>query len=436
MSVELTTLLIFACLFFFLALGLPVAFAMGGTAVLFAVLASPRSLPLTSMAIFSTAWQDVLITIPMFIFMGNLVRYSGIASAAYDMGYKLLGGIKGGLAMATILICTVFAAITGITPPATIAMGLIAIPSMLKYKYDKKIAIGAVGAGGALGALIPPSVPFILYGIIAQESIGRLFLGGIMPGLLLATLYISYVGIRCKLNPKLGPSIPPEEKVSRGERIKSVTAIWPFLVLIFLVLGVIWLGIATPVEASYFGAAGALLINGIYRRLTWQVLRDSLSTTVKLAAMGIWILVGANLFINIFSALGCQELITSLVMSMPGGKWGILITMMVSILILGCVMDEWAIITLCTPLYVPIILALGFSKLWFGIIFIVNIQIAYLSPPFGFVLFWLRGIVPPGVTMMDIYRSTLPFVILQLIGLSLVIIFPQIGLWLPSTMIK
>lgn len=436
MSVELITILMFVCLFGSLFLGLPVALGLGGTAVLFALLMTPRTLLAAPSAFFYTPWQAVLVTVPMFIFMGNLVRYSGIADAAYDMAYKLIGGLGGGLAMGTVVICTFFAAITGITPPATITMGLIAIPSMLKYKYHKTIAIGSVGAGGALGALIPPSVPFIFYGVIAKESIGALFMGGVMPGLLLSTLYLTYIGIRCKLQPHMGPPIPPEERVSWRERIASVTAIWPFLVLIFLVLGVIWMGVATPKEAACFGAGGALLINAIYRRLTWQVLKDSLATTVKLTAMGVWILIGANLFVNVFSALGCQDLVTSTVLAMPGGKWGILAMMMVVILILGCVMDDWAIIMLVTPLYVPIITALGFSKLWFGIIFIVNIQIAYLSPPFGFVLFWLKGIVPKDITMGDIYRSIFPFTILQLIGLTLCIVFPQIGLWLPSTMIK
>ena len=257
-----------------------------------------------------------------------------------------------------------------------------------------------------------------------------------MPGLLLSSLYLTYIGIRCKLQPSMGPPVPPEERPPWGERIKSVYAIWPFLVLIFIVLGVIWLGVATPTEAACFGAAGALIINAIYRRLSWQVLKDSLVTTVQLSAMGVWILIGANLFVNVFSALGCQDLITSSVLAMPGGRWGILAMMMVIILILGCVMDDWAIIVLCTPLYVPIITALGFSKLWFGIIFIVNIQIAYLSPPFGFVLFWLKGIVPPGVTMGDIYRSIWPYTVMQLIGLTLVIVFPKIGMWLPGTMIK
>jgi len=436
LSVELITVLMFICVFGSLFAGLPVAFGFVGTAVLFALLMTPRTLIAAPTTFFSTAWQPVIMAVPMFIFMGSLIRYSGIADRAYDMAYKLIGGLGGGLAMGTVVICTLFAAITGITPPATIAMGLVAIPSMLKYKYHKTIAIGSVGAGGALGALIPPSIPFILYALLARESVGALFMGGIMPGLLLSTLYVTYIGVRCKLQPRMGPPIPPEEKVSWGERIKSMYAIWPFLVLILLVLGTIWLGVATPTEASCFGAGGALLLNIIYRRLTWQVFKDSLTTTATLTVMGLWIFFGATLFINVFSALGCQKLVTSLVLGMPGGKWAILATMMVSILILGTMMDDWAIIIFTTPLYIPIITALGFSKLWYGILLVVNIQIAYLSPPFGFVLFWLKSITPPDVTMADIYRSTLPFVILQIIGLTLIIVFPQIGLWLPSMMIK
>ena len=436
MSVELTAALMFLCFFGLLLLGLPVALGFLAAATLFALLMTPRTLIILPAAFFSATWQPVLMTLPMFIFMGSLVRYSGIAEHGYDMGYKWVGGLGGGLAMATVMVCTLFAAISGVTAPATITMGMIAIPSMLKHKYDKRIAIGSVGAGGALGTLIPPSIPFILYGVLAQESIGQLFMGGVMPGLLLATLYIIYIGIRCKLQPHMGPPIPPEEKVSWGEKIKSMNAIWPFLALIILVLGTIWLGVATPTEASCFGAGGALIINAIYRRLSRQVLKDSLVTAVKLTLMSMWILFGATYFISVFSTLGCQDLVTSVAMAMPGGKWSVIAVMMLSILLFGMVMDEWAIITLCTPLYVPIIMALGFSKLWFGIIFIVNIQVAYLTPPFGFVLFWLRSILPENVTMVDVYRSVWPFTILQLIGLILVIVFPQISLWLPSMMIK
>lgn len=436
LNVGLVALLMFASLFIVLFMGLPVALGLGGIAILFALLFTPRTLLAAPSAFFYTPWQFVLVTVPLFLFMGNLIRYSGIAEDAYDAAYKLVGRLPGGLAMGTVVTCTLFAAITGITPPATIAMGQIAYPSMIKYKYHKKIAIGSIGAGGALGALIPPSVPAIFYGLLAKESIGALFMGGIIPGLLLATLYVLYIGIRCRLQPEMGPPIPPEESFTLKEKIAAVIKIWPFILLIFAVLGVIWFGIATPQEAAAFGAVAALVINLIYRRLTWQILKDSLATTVKLTAMGFWILIGANLFVNVFSALGCQSLLTSTVLAMPGGEMGILLTMMAIVLLFGMFMDDWAIITVLTPLYVPILTQLGISKLWFGILFIVNIQMAYLTPPFGFVLFWLKSIMPKGVSMGDIYRSVFPFILLQLVGLILVLMFPQLATWLPSMMEK
>lgn len=436
LSVELITVLMFVCLFGSLFMGLPVALGLGGTAVLFAMLFDPRSLLAAPMAFFYTPWQHILVTVPMFLFMGNLIRYSGIAEAAYDAAYKLIGHLPGGLAMGTVKVCTIFAAITGITPPATITMAQIAYPSMMKYRYHRGIAIGAIGAGGALGALIPPSVPFIFYGLLAGESVGALFLGGILPGLLLAALYILYIGIRCKIQPGMGPPIPKDESFTLKEKITAVLSIWPFLVLIFIVLGVIWLGIATPPEAAVFGASGALLINLIYRRLTWAILKESLDVTVKLTGMGLWILIGANLFVNVFNALGCQKIVTAAVIGLPGGELGVILMMMLVIMFLGMVMDDWAIIMLITPLYVPILIEMGISTLWFGVLFIVNIQIAYLSPPFGFVLFWLKGVLPKDVTMGDIYRSVFPFIIMQIIGLGLIIAFPQIALWLPSMLMK
>ena len=428
--------LMFVCMFFLLALGVPVAFCLGATGVIFALTMTTRSLPLVAEAFFGTPYITIILTLPMFVFMGSLIRYAGIADAIYDMGYRLFGGLSGGLAMGTCVVCTFFAAITGIIPPATITMGMIAIPSMLKYKYHKNIAIGSVAAGGALADLIPPSGGLIFYAILAKESVGSLFMGGVIPGLMLSTFYMIYIATRCKLQPHMGPPIPLEERAPWGEKIRSVIAIWPFLFLIFLVLGIIYLGVATPPEAACFGAAGALLINVIYHKLTWQVLKDALATTVDLSVMGLWILIGAYLFVHIFSALGCQSILTASVLAMPGGRWGVIAMMMVTVLVLGCVMDDWAIITLLTPLYVPIITVLGFSKLWFGIILIMNIQMAFLTPPFGWVLFCLKGVVPKGVTMGDIYRSVVPFVALQLFGLIIVMVFPQIAMWLPGTMMK
>ena len=432
MSIEIITLLYFLCLFFVLFLGLPVALGLGGIAVIFAAIFEPRSLLAIPAAFYYTPWNNVLVTVPLFLFMGSLIRFSGIAEAAYDAVYKIIGHVPGGLAMGTVKVCTIFAAITGITPPATITMGQIAYPSMIKYRYSKDIAIGSIGAGGALGALIPPSVPFIFYGLLAKVSIGGLFLGGILPGLMLATFYIIYIGIRCRLQPHMGPAVPDDEKFSRKEKLHSLVSIWPFLLLIFLVLGAIWGGIATPSEAAAFGATGAFIINLIYGKLTWEVLKASLTTTVKLSGMGLWILIASNIYLNIFNSMGSQELVTSLVLGMPGGEIGILAMMMFIILLLGMVMDDWAIIMLCTPLFIPIVDALGIDKLWFGVLFIVNIQIAYLTPPFGFVLFWLKSVMPPDVTMGDVYRSVGPFIVLQVIGLLLVFLFPPIATWLPE----
>lgn len=433
MSLELITALYFIVLFAVLFMGLPVAFGLGGTAVLFALIFEPRALLAVPSAFFSTPWNYILVTVPLFLFMGTLIRYSGIAEAAYDAVYKLIGHIHGGLAMGTVQVCTIFAAVTGITPPATITMGQIAYPSMMKYGYDRSIAIGSIGAGGALGALIPPSVPFIFYGLLAKVSIGSLFLAGVLPGLMLATFYMIYIGIRCRMQPHLGPALPPDTRFTTREKAQAVVKIWPFALLIAIVLGVIWGGIATPAEAAAFGAAGAFLINLLYGRLTWPVLRDSLVTTLMLTGMGLWILIGASVYLNIFNTLGSQDLLTELVLSMPGGTNGILIMMMVIILVLGMFMDDWAIIMLCTPLFIPIIDQLGVDKLWFGALFIVNIQIAYLTPPFGFVLFWLKGVLPRDVTMGDIYKSVGPFVLLQLLGLTLIFFFPAIAVWLPRT---
>ncbi len=432
MSLELITLLYFGCLFSGLFLGLPVAFGLGGTAVIFALILEPRSLGVVSSAFYSTPWNSVLVTVPLFLFMGNLIRYSGIADAAYDAVYKLIGHIAGGLAIGTVQVCTIFAAVTGITPPATITMGQIAYPSMMRYKYDRRIAIGSIAAGGALGALIPPSVPFIFYGLLANASIGKLFLAGIIPGLMLALFYSIYIGVRCAIQPHIGPALPADTRFTPREKVRAVLNIWPFVVLIGIVLGVIWGGVATPTEAAMFGATGAMVINIVYRKMTWWILKESLASTAKLAGMGLWILIGATIYVNVFNALGMQELITSAVMSMPGGTTGILLTMMFIILILGMVMDDWAIIMLCTPLFIPIVDALDVDKIWFGVLFIVNIQVAYLTPPFGFVLFWIKSILPSDVNMGNVYQSVWPFVLLQLLGLGLIFLFPQIALWLPD----
>ena len=258
MSTVVLAILMFVVLFIFLFLGLPVALGLGGTAVLFAIFIEPRVLMSAPSQFFSTPWQHIIVTVPLFIFMGNIIRFSGIAEKAYDAAYKIIGHLPGGLAAGTVQVCMIFAAITGITPPATITMGQIAYPSMMKYNYSNKIAIGSIASGGALGALIPPSIPFIFYGVLANESIGALFLGGVVPGIMLAVMYSIYIVTRCKISPEMGPAIPKDERFSLGEKLLAVFSIWPFIILIILVLGVIWTGVATPSEAAAVGAAGII----------------------------------------------------------------------------------------------------------------------------------------------------------------------------------
>jgi len=433
MSIEIITLLIFGTLFLLLALGVPVAFALGAVGVGFTIfLWGAPSLFNMAIVIFKNMSSAVLLAIPLFLLMANLLQHSGIADTAYETAYRWMGPLRGGLAMGTVLICTAFAAMSGVSGAATVTMGLIAIPSMLKRGYDKRIAVGCVAAGGVLGIVIPPSVIMILYASFTRESVGGLFFGGIVPGVLIAMLHVIYIGIRSYLQPNLAPAIAPEDRVGWREKIVSLRAIVLPVVLIVLVLGSIWTGAATPTEAAGVGALGALLCAAIYRRVNWNMLNDSIRTTLRITCMVMWIVAAATAFNSLYVAIGARELVTDLILSLEVNPWIILIGMQITLFFFGCIMDDYAIVMLAAPIYVPIINTLGFDSLWFGILFILNMQMAYLTPPYGFNLFYLKGIVPKGVTMGDIYRSIVPFVLLQGTGLVLVMIFPQLALWLPS----
>jgi len=364
--------------------------------------------------------------------MASVLQHSGIAEGVYDMFYKWMGGLKGGLSMGTVLICTIFAAITGVSGAATISMGLIAIPSMLKRNYNKHLAVGCVAVGGVLGIVIPPSCIMIIYGVVGHESVAALFMGGVIPGIICAAIYNTYIGMRCWQDPKLGPAVPVEERATWGEKLASLRAVVLPLVLIVTVLGSIYTGIATPTEAAAVGALGSFVCAAIHRRLTLPVFKNAIFQVLRLTSMVMWIVAGATCFSNLYTVMGARDLITSLVMSFGMNPWLILILMQLSLFILGCMMDDYAIVMICAPIYVPIVKALGFDTLWFAILFILNMQIAYLTPPYGFNLFYLRGIVPKDITMGDLYRAVAPFIPLQILGLALVIVFPQLATWLPS----
>jgi tripartite ATP-independent transporter DctM subunit len=315
-------------------------------------------------------------------------------------------------------------------------MGLIALPAMLKRGYDKILAMGVISGGGALGILIPPSVPMILYATLTGESIGGLFAGGVFPGLLLALIFILYIGIRCFFQPRVGPALPKEERATWQEKFVSLKAVALPVVIIVMVLGSIYSGISTATEAAALGCLGAVFSAGVYRKLTWTLLKESCHRTASLTAMIIWILIGAYCFTSVYTGTGAHELMERLLLSIPGGRYAILITIQMVFFILGCILDPAGIIMICTPVFVPVIKSLGFDPLWFGVLFIMNMEMGYLTPPFGFNLFYMKAIAPPGVTMADIYQSVVPFVALQALGLAVVIIFPEIALWFPRMLAR
>lgn len=433
MDITILTMIIFGSMFLLLASGIPVAFALGGVGLLYTYfLWGPKALGTVAFSAFDIWSSPVLMAAPLFLLMGTVLQESGITDDVYEMFYRWMGPIRGGLAIGTIIICTIFAAIMGISGASTITMGLIALPSMLKRNYSKNIVIGSIAAGGILGILIPPSVIMIIYAMVARESVGEMFAGGVLPGLLLATLYIIYIGLKAYFQPSIGPAVPKEARATWKEKFISLKSVISPVILIVLVLGSIYTGICTPTEASAIGATGAFICAAIHKTLNRSVISKASLQTFKLTGMVLWILLGATVFNSLYRAVGAQSLIVDLVAEWEMNRWTVLILMQLSLFILGMLMDDFAVIMLCVPIYVPIIKTLGFDSLWFAILFMVNMQMAYLTPPYGFNLFYMKSILPEGITMGDIYRSVLPFIALQMIGLILVMIFPQLALWLPN----
>lgn len=436
-SALLLTVILFGCLFLYLALGLPLAFVLGGVGMIGClILWGPSGFMIASSQGYAAMGKFTLVSIPLFVLMAMLLERSGVAEDLYVMMHNWMGPLAGGLAIGTVIICTIFAAMAGISGAATVSMGIIALPQMLKRNYNKKLAMGSISAGGALGILIPPSVIFILYGVLTGVSIGGMFMGGVLPGLVLSGLFIFYIGIRCWKNPSLGPSVPVEERVGLKEKIASLKAVAFPAVIIILVLGGIYLGVCTPSEAAALGVLGAIASAAFYRKLTWELIKESVFRTARLTGMIIWILIGAYCFTAIYQASGAGNLLTRVMLAIPGGRYVILAAMQLTFFVLGCILDPAGIIMICTPAFLPVVEALGFDPLWFGVLFCVNMEMAYLTPPFGFNLFYMKAVAPEGTKMSEIYSAILPFVLLQAIGMGIIILFPGLALWLPSRMIK
>ncbi len=428
------TLLLTIAMIAGLVSGLPITFVLGSIGAIFTFfLWGPGAMSVIPTLIFGKAMMSFgLLSVPLFVLMGYILQHSGIADKLFNAFYTWGGKMGGGLAVAAIIVCTLFAAMTGIGGAGTITMGLIALPAMLSRGYNKKLALGCIGAGGALGILIPPSITMIIYGMICQVSIGRLFAGGIVPGLLLASLFIAYTLILCKMSPENGPGIPEEETLPFKEKIKATRAVIGPLVLICSVLGSIFSGIATPTEGAAIGAAGSFVLMIVSKQYSWKIFKDISFGTLKLTGMVMWIVIGAYCFSTIYMALGATDFISGLVQDLPFGKWGVFIIIQAIFFCLGMLLDPSAIVMITAPILTPIVAAMGYDPVWFGIIFIMNMQAAYISPPFGYNLFYLKSIAPEGVRIKDIYVAVIPFIIIQLIGLVIVAIFPQIALWLPN----
>ena len=433
MSIELLTILFFSSLLMLLLLGLPLAFVLGGISVVFIYFTwGPEAFYMVAAQTWGAMNKFTLVAVPLFIFMAMILEKSGAANDLYEMMFLWFGPVRGGLAIGTCVICAIFAAMCGISGAAVASMGAIALPSMLQRNYNKELAIGCILTGGGWGILIPPSVIMILYSLISGESVGRLFAGGVMPGILLLILVSIYIGVRCYFQPDQGPSLPPEERANWKKKFAALKAVILPMCIVFIVLGSIVGGVATPTEAAAIGVFGSLVSALIYRRLRWQIVYEAGIRTFRLTGMIMWILFGAYCFSAAYQGMGATTLITNMMEHIPGGRWGVIIFIQILIFLLAMVLDPMGIMMICIPVFLPIIKTYGFDPLWFGILFTINMEIGYMTPPFGFNLFYMKGLVPPGISMGDIYRSSIPYTIVSLVGLALVMIFPEIATWLPG----
>ncbi|WP_101675587.1 TRAP transporter large permease [Alloalcanivorax mobilis] len=435
MSIEILTLLFFGSLLLFLVLGLPLTFVLGGVSVVFLYFTwGFDSFYMVASQIWGTMGSFTLVAIPLFVFMSMILERTGVANDLYRMMHLWCGGLRGGLAIGTLGICAIFAAMCGISGAAVVAMGTIALPAMLERGYDKKMALGCINTGGGWGILIPPSVMMILYSLITGVSVGQMFAAGVLPGILLMVLTSAYIIIRCYFQPHLAPALPEDERASWSEKFGALRAVALPILIVVMVLGSIIAGITTPTEAAAVGVLGALISAATYRKLNIPLLKEASIRTFKLTGMIMWILFAAHAFSAAYQSMGAQTLMEGMMASIPGGPWGIIVTMMLVLFLLGMVLDPVGIMMITLPVFLPMIKAMGFDPIWFGILFVINMEIGYMTPPFGFNLFYLKGVVPPSVTMKDIYGSVLPFVLVQLLGLAIIMMFPEIATYLPQTL--
>ncbi|MFM2480472.1 TRAP transporter large permease subunit [Celerinatantimonas sp. YJH-8] len=434
MDIGLLTGVLLVCVLTAFALGAPVGMALGGIAMGIGYLTWGDGifnvLPTTTESVF---FSFTLLAIPLYIYMGQLLTRSGIGDAMFNASQMLIGRLRGSLAISVICVCSMIGAMVGIIGAGIMTSGSIALKPMLERGYDKKLALGVIMAGGGLGILIPPSIPMIMFASTTQNSVGRLFIGALGPALLMITLMIAYVVISCKIKPERAP-LDSESRPPMTPKVKFQTLRDGFfsLLLIVAVLGSIMSGIATPTESGAVGVFGALILALVFKRFNFKMMKLAGFETSVLVSVAMWIILGATVFSNFHMLMGIQTMVKSFTQNLGLPPIGIIIMFQLIMILLGFIIDEFIIVLMCAPLFTPVAVSLGYDPIWFGILMILNIEIAVQTPPYGFALFYLKGIAPPEVTMMDIYKSITPFVMIKVVVLIITMVFPELVLWLPN----
>ncbi|MGB0562735.1 MAG: TRAP transporter large permease [Spirulinaceae cyanobacterium] len=423
-----------------LSAGYPVAFSLGGVSILFGAIGvavgafDPMLMAVMPQRIFGIMSNYTLLAIPYFIFLGAMLEKTGIAEQLLETMGILFGRVRGGLALAVVVVGALLAASTGVVAATVVAMGLISLPIMLRYGYNRELATGVIVASGTLGQIIPPSVVLVVLGDQLGISVGDLFIGSLIPGLLMSGAFALHVLIVALLRPDVAPALPAEVRNIGGAALvlRVVTVMLPPLGLILLVLGSIFFGLATPTEAGAVGSLGAIALAGLNRRLDWAALKNACDATLRISSMVIFILIGSTAFSLVFRALHGDRFMFDLLANLPGGQWTFLLVNMLTVFILGFFIDFFEIAFIVIPIFAPIAQVLGLDLLWYGVILGANLQTSFLTPPFGFALFYLRGVAPPEVKTAEIYRGAIPFILLQLLVLVLIILFPPLVTFLPN----
>jgi len=440
LSAELVTFLMLGGVFVLVLTGYPIAFVIGSVAFLIGTLIFG---PTTAFHIMYSRFYELslnypYLAVPLFTFMGVILQHSGITKDLYESLYESLGNLKGGLAIVTVIFGTILAACLGVIAASVTILTLIALGPMVQRGYDKPLAAGTIVASGTLGILIPPSIMLVVYAPQAGLSIGQMFMGAVFPGLMLSALYIIYIAVRCHLNPELGPSMPEEEKTafSTKKLFKLLKSMVPPVLLIVAVLGTIFSGIAPPTEAAAVGSLAAILLAVVYKKFSWDLLKHASIETLKVSAFVVMIAALCYAFVGIFMSAGSGDVVTQLILSVPGGKWASFVVIMLIVFLLGMFIEWIGIVFIIVPIFSPILVKLGFNPLWAGMMICINLQMAFQTPPMAMSIFVLKGTADPalGLTMSDIIKGVLPFILLIMVTLILCIIFPEIITWLPEKM--